>query len=272
MTQSVPTVYLLGDAILDNYYTLSNKKYDLTKELTDLNFNVRNYAIDEIKVSDIINGITPNEIYTKSRSYPYNINSDGKFYPLRSIASNIGVNKSFIPVYGTIGIKSMKDIEKPDSMVVISMGGNDIHSKIRNIILGSEYFINSVITEEFMSNYKKVIETVKHSCDKVVLISIYLPYLGVGSSYGIYTPLAINVMTKWHDFINKIGRQYNIPILDLNRTLNVGDRSHYGIDDTRVSNSSNKCIAECLSYIYSHYDGHRIYYAKDCDMSQITVE
>lgn len=270
--RSNPMICLLGDAILDNYYTLYNKEYDLKRELTDLNFNVHNYAVDDIKVADIINGIIPRELYTKSRSYPYPIDQDGKMYPLKSIASTIGVNKSFTSVYGNMGIKSIGEDIKPDSMVVISMGGNDIYSKFRNIFLGPEYFVNAIITEEFVSNYKKVIETVKRLCDKIVLISVYLPYLGNGSSYGIYTPLAKPIMDRWHLFIYSIAREYNIPLLDLNRTLNVGDRSHYGVDDTRVSNVSNKCIAECISYIYSHYDGHHIYYTPGLNVKNIIVE
>lgn len=273
IVQSKPTICLLGDAILDNYYTLSNKEYDLKRELTDLDFNVYNYAVDHVKVADIINGIVPNENFTKSRPYSYPVDQDGKFYPLKLVMSIIGGNKSFTSVYGEIkGFSSSSENTKPDSMVVISMGGNDIYSKFRNIFLGPEYFVNAIITEEFTANYKKVIETVKITCDKIVLISVYLPYLGNGSSHGIYTPLAKPIMDRWHRFIYGIARDYNIPLLDLSRTLNVGDRSHYGLDDTRVSNVSNKCIAECISYIYSHYDGHHIYYAKNCDSSNITVE
>lgn len=265
---SKPTIYLLGDAILDNYHTLSNREQDLRKDISDLGFTVHNYAVDDVKVVDVINGITPREIYTKSRSYPYPIQKDGKMYPLKYVTSIIGVNRFFTPVYAGIDTSEIR----PESMIVISIGGNDIHSKVKSVLLGFEYFINSVITPEFIANYRKVIETAKSSCHKIVLVSIYLPYLGLGSSYGVFTPFGKPVMERWHKFIHGLGREYNIPVLDLSRTLNVGERSHYGNDDTRVSNVASKCIADCIAYIYSHYQGYRVYYAPNLDATKIVAE
>ena len=265
-------IHLLGDAILDNYSRLTNPAQDLKKELTDLGFSVNNCAVDDVKVSDIIHGTVPKEQYTKSRSYPYPIHKDGKMYPLKSVLSAIGVNKSFSPVYSGVRAPSKHKESTSDNMVVISMGGNDIHSKFASIFLGAGYFINSVITPEFTLNFKKVIETIRSGCDKIVLVSIYLPYLGNGSAYGLYTPLAKPVMDNWNKFIHGIAKEYNIPVLDLSRTLNIGNRSHYGTDDTRVSNVSSKCIADCLAYIHSHYNGHHVYFCPDCDSSNIIVE
>jgi len=268
-----PKMYLIGDAILDNFYTLPNKERDLTKELTDLNFNVYNYAIDDTKVSDLLNGITPREIFIKSRSYPYSIQKDGKIYQIQSLLDSIGVVKTFTPVYGEFNIRPIGEDSKPDTMVVISMGGNDLGTGLRNIIWGPEYYINSVITSEFIANYKKVIEKVRQGCEKIVLISVYLPYLGIGSSYGLYSPLAKPIMDKWHKFIHGVAKEYNVPILDLSRTLNIGERSHYGTEDTRASNISSKCIAECLAYIYRNYpNSYRVYYAPNLDASHIVVE
>lgn len=269
---SKPTIYLLGDAILDNYYMLSNKEQDLRKEIIDLGFNVENYSADDIKVGDVINGMIPRDLYIKSRGYPYPIESNGKIYPLRLVTSGIGINRSFTPIYGGIGIRSINNKTNDDNMVVISMGGNDIYSKSTNIMFGVEYFMGTVITEDFISNYRKVIDVVRGSCDKIILVSIYLPYMGVGSSYAIFNSISTNVIEKWNNFIRNIAKQYNIPILDLSKTLNVKERSHYGTDDTRVSNISNKCMAECIAHIYSHYDGYHIYYAPNCDTTHIIKE
>jgi hypothetical protein len=267
-----PTVYLIGDAILDNFYTLANREKDLTKELTDLGFNVNNYAIDDVKVPDLINGIVPNGTFIKARKYPYPIQNDGKIYPLKSLVSSINVNKSFKPLYGGLGMQPIGASPRSDNMVVISFGGNDIHSKIKHALLGSDHFISTVLSEEFKQNVNKIIETSRSCCDKIVLVSIYLPFLGVGSSYGIYSPMTKSVIEKWHKYIYGIGKQYNIPILDLSKTLNIGERSHYGVDDARASNISNKCMADCLSYIYYNYSGYHVYSAPSCDSKNITVE
>ncbi len=79
-------------------------------------------------------------------------------------------------------------------------------------------------------------------------------------------------MEKWHDILYKIARKYNIPILNLNKTFDVSNRSHYGTIDIHPSNISNKCIAKCITYIPSHYDGYHIYYATNCDSSKIKIE
>lgn len=272
IVQTQPTIYFIGDAILDNYYNLSNKEQDLKKELSDRGFVVHNYAADHIKVSDIHNGIIVNDIQVKSRSYPYPVHSNGKMYPLKSVAALTGVNKAFSPIYESIGVQSIGATEQCDNMIVISMGGNDMYANVKNIILGPEYFVNTILTPEFITNYKKVIETAKNMCDRIVLISMYLPYLGVGSSYGLYFPITKPVMEKWNKFVHDIGREYNIPILDLMRTLDIGDRTHYGTDEARLSNLSNKCLAECLVYIYSHYHGHHTYFAPKLDYTNIVTE
>jgi len=265
-----PSIYLVGDAILDNYYTLEHRENDLKKELTNLGYTVHNYAVDHLKVTDIFNGITPDNIYTQSRSYSYPIHSNGKMFPLKSIASSMDVNKSFSPMY--LDIKPIGSSVRNKTMIVISLGGNDIYSNMKNIIFGPDYFINSVITDEFKSAYKKVIQTSKNISDQVVLLSLYLPYLGNGSSYGLYTPFATPVINKWNTFICQLAKEYNIPVLDLNRTLNTADRSHYGTDDSRISNSTNKCIAHCLSHICSNYNGYRCYYAPNINFNNIITE
>lgn len=264
---SRPTIYLVGDAILDNYYMLSDKEQDLRKEIIDLGFEVNNLATDDVKVSDIINGIIPRDIYVKSRGYPYPTQKDGKIYPLKSVTSDIGVNKSFTSVYAGIGM----DI-RPDNMVVVSMGGNDIHSNSKSIILGVDYFFNTIITPDFVANYRRIIETLLSSCDKIILVSIYLPYLGIGSSYAVFSPLARPVMDRWNKFIQSIAQEYNIPVIDLSRTLDNGNRTHYGTDEARVSNITNKCIAKCIAHIYNNYQGYHIYYAPNLNYSNIIIE
>lgn len=270
---SKPVIHLLGDGILDNFSRLTNPNQDLRKDLLDLGFSVNNCAIDDIRVADIIQGLIPNETYTKSRSYPYPVQKDGKMYPMKSVLTAIGVNKAFKPVYSAGLSAPSRDLIPPnDNMIVISMGGIDVQDKIRSILFGAESLIQAVVTPEFTRDFKRVLDIARTNCNKIVLVSIYLPFLGNGAAYGVYTPFAKPVMEKWHKFIHGIAKEYNIPVLDLSRTLNVGDRTHYGTEDTRLSNVSSHCVAACLSYIQSHYAGYKTYYAPNCDISKITVE
>jgi len=194
------------------------------------------------------------------RNYDYQIDDkDYKLYPLKLIQNNKKQSSNFNNIYNT-------DTKNNDDIAVISVGGNDINERFFNIIMGVDYFMGAVITSEFQNNYEKIIETTKLNCDKILLISMYLPYLGEGSSYGKYSNFSVAIMKKWNDFINTIAKKYNIPVLDLNKTLDNKNRSHYSkIDDTRLNNVSSKCIAKCIKYIYKHYDGYNIYYSTNCN-------
>ena len=132
------TIYFLGDAILDNFYWLSDKKKDLKEEVTSLGFDVINYAVDDTRMVDIFNGIQPKETLKKSRKYPYPIQKDGKIYPLKSLLN-------FKQICG-----------QRDDMVVISIGGIDIQSKKLNLLLGADKLINSVVTEELKTSFRKL--------------------------------------------------------------------------------------------------------------------
>lgn len=263
------TIYLLGDAILDNYYWLNNKDQDLTKEISNMGYKVYNYAADGVKVTDLINGFVPKKVYTSTRSYPYPV-INGKMYPLQILANTTGTNKSFTSTYGIMPINSGA---QSDAFTVISFGGDDVESRIGNwnMILGTDYFVRTLLTTEFTDNYKKVIDSVLSSCNKIILLSMYVPYMGPNSSYGMYSAHCVPLIKKWHDFLYDIGRKYNLPVLDLDRTLDSQNRSHYGTIDTHPSNASSKCIAKCIDYICRNYDGHHVYYCNNLNINQIVT-
>ena len=253
-------IYLIGDGILDNFKYLNNKEQDLRKEISMLGYEVYNFAKEEMKVIDVINGYLLNDKQIKSRNYPYQVDkSDNILYPLKLLS-----NDKFSSIYNNIPSNKCND-----NMAVISIGGNDVNNRFTNILLGVDYFINAILTTEFKENYESIIKSVQRNCKKIILISMYLPYLGVGSSYGKYINYSTSIMGKWNDFIYDLAKSYNIPVFDLNKTINNTDRSHYGTDDTRLSNSSSKCIAKCIKYIYNHYDGHHVYYSTNCNYSKI---
>lgn len=257
------SIYLIGDGILDNFKYLDDKASDLCKEIANLGYDVHNYAKEEMKVIDVINGYKLDDKQLKLRNYQYQIDSkDYKLYPLKLIQNNKSTVK-FSSVYNT-------DDKSNDNIAVISIGGNDVNERFFNIIMGVDYFMGAVITPEFQANYEKIIESVNISCDKILLISMYLPYLGENSSYIKYINYASLIMKKWNDFIYALAKKYNIPVLDLNKTLDNKNRTHYSsIDDTRLSNISSKCIAKCIKYIYKNYGGYHVYYSTNCNGSKI---
>ncbi len=250
------SIYLIGDGILDNFKYLDDKTSDLRQEIADLGYDVHNYAKEEMKVIDVINGYKLDDKQLKLRNYTYQIDvKDSKLYPLKLIQNSK---------------KLTSTLTFNDNLAVISIGGNDVGERFFNIVLGVDYFMGAVITPEFQTNYEKIIESINITCKKIILVSMYLPYLGEGSSYGKYSNFSVVIMKKWNDFIYSLGKKYNIPILDLNKTLDNKNRTHYStIDDTRLSNVSSKCIAKCIKYIYKHYDGYYTYFSTNCNGSKI---
>ena len=169
--------------------------------------------------------------------------------------------KPFEPLYQNDGTNS--------DMVVISAGGNDLQVDVMRILFGVEYFFNSVVSGEFISDYERIIEKSKEEGRKVVVVCMYLPYLGKGSTYGTFESLAVSIVDRWKQFVLPLAKKHNIAVLDLSRTLDSKVRENYGTSDLQTSNRTNKCIARCLEYIYANYNGFGVYFAPDCDVSNI---
>jgi hypothetical protein len=264
------TIYLIGDGILDNGQWLADPNKDLRHDITAHGYTVHSYAADDMRVRDIIDGITPNSAYRAKRAHENILDKHGKLFPLKLLTESINANKSFSATYK--GISPIAGETNNNNMVVLSMGGIDISSKVLNLVLGADFFINSVLTEAFLIDFERVIATTRSSCEKILLVSVYLPYLGPGSKYGKYSSYSKTVVGRWNKFIHSVAKKHNIPVLDLQRTFDVTDRSHYGKEETHPSNKSSKCIADCISYIYKKYDGYHVYYAPACNSGRITKD
>ncbi len=93
-------ITLVGDSILDNFYWLENKQHDLKYELEQHIFCVKNYAVDESRLDNVLYGIEPKDIYQESREYPYPVDENGIVQPLELLSN--------------------------EDMIVLSVGGNDL--------------------------------------------------------------------------------------------------------------------------------------------------
>lgn len=242
-------IILIGDSVLDNFYWLSNKTQDLKKELLDLGYSVDNNAVDESKLFDVINGTIPKQIYKDTRSYPYPINNNGKVLPLELLSSN-----------------------SSDDMVVLSIGGNDLRENLMKLMWGVDSFFDSVVTDNYIIAYKNLLVKILNKKSKLLLVCLYIPYIGPDSNYVLLNNFASQLREKWFHFMNVLAKKCNIPLLDLSRTFDCTNRKHYGATEIEPSNLSNKCIADCIDKIYNSYDGYHVYFAPNCDISQFKVE
>jgi hypothetical protein len=249
------SIYLIGDAILDNFFWLTNKSQDLKYELTQFKYNVHNYAADGTTVKGVLTQTTPDKNLVKFRSYPYHL-KEGKLHQIQELANKFNKNYGFKCIHNSLDSKAM---------IVLSIGGNDMKHKSETLFLNMDNFINSILTKEFVNNYEQII-TFSQSCtNKVVLIANYTPFIGRTAKMATYAAYAKDVIEKWNRYLDSLAKKFNIPLLDLNRTLDCLDRSHYGDLEIHCSNKSSKCIAECLDYIYRHYDGYHVYYKSKCE-------
>ena len=239
-------ITLLGDSVLDNFYWLENRSNDLKNELEMKGYIVNNFAVDESRLDDIINGIIPRDIYMSNRSYPYPI--DGyKVNPL-ALASNT----------------------KSD-VIVLSVGGNDLRANIMSLFFGVDQFINKTFTPAFVDKYENLLSMLISLSKKVILVVVYIPFLGTGSPYSLITGSQDIIYSRVRNLYYGLGRKYNIPVLDLSMTFDPFDRSHYGTTEIEPSNLSNKTISNLIDHITTYYKGYTVYYAPKCGSIVSTI-
>ena len=255
-------LYLLGDAILDNFYWLSHPEHDLTYELTQLGYQVYNCAADGIRVGNIFSGQVVAPHYRNKRKYPYPVDQEGRLRPFHQLAKATHGHSAFQSTYQD-SFSTMLNKSK-EEIAVLSLGGLDLDSNSVNIAFGKDYFMNTLLTKEFVTGYEKAITTCLAACRKVILVSVYLPYLGTGAKYSSLAGWAKPIIDGWNEFVRSQGQKHNIPVVELSRTFNPYQREHYGSEETKASNLSSKALARCLDHIARHYHGYRVYYAPEC--------
>jgi hypothetical protein len=247
----------MGDSVLDNFYWLDKKKedlaYQLTKKLQNHNSDsiCTNLALDETEVPDIMNGKIPSLVYAKERANikmkPYQVNKDGVFFPLEQLEVLFKESKT-----------------KP-THVVLSMGGNDC--RVRLNLARADSILSSLKSADFEFNYRQTVETLIKLVPNVILVLVYKP----GKTfYSLFPALEnqINILAQsLAPIIFKIARDYKLPIIDLSRTFNPDDLSHYGSTPIEPSNKSSMFICEHVDRIVSNFkfgeEESNIYYGID---------
>ena len=168
----------------------------------------------------------------------YPVEKDNKVYPLNLLKNN-------------------KDI----THVVLSIGGNDVRVEIFSCYGNTEELIKKLKTNDvFIGNYKKAVEEVLKIKPNVILVIVYRP------GPGFLLPLkSINLL--FEEFAPKMidfAREKSIPVIDLSRTFDPLDSSHYGTTPIEPSNESGMFIAELVNTVLNDYDfeygSSKVYY------------
>lgn len=234
-------VLLVGDSLVDNYKCFPNK--DLKTELTGMGYNVENLGVENCTLETLINGVVP----SSGRFYPYKTDNDGKSRPLDIIEKKTKID-----------------------CVVLSIGFNEINKNYMFLLNGTESLLKNVFTTKFKTNIVYIIKKIKEKCDKIIVITPYSPYMGQESPYNALTKYKNELYSSINDFYCSICREYNIPVLDLSRSIDLNNREHYGNSELELNDTTNNLIAKSIDAIVTKYDGHRVYFSEDFE--SLTVE
>lgn len=260
-------IVLFGDSLLDNYHSLDDQEKDLKHALETMGYSVDNYSAENCGITNVFTGVIVTENHILNRKYPYQLTS-GKLYPVDLLIDNYQ-SKSVFPSFHRFDFTGDTDKKQCD-LIVLSIGGTDFKTSSYKLLLGCDYFISSVLTEDFTKNYAKLITLLKRFCNKIIIVSPYIPFLGQGSTYGPFSGLSQNIITKWRQFIYDIAKNFDVAVLDLSKTTDPLNRSHYGTNDTYPSTILSDCMAHCISHIEHNYTGYKIFYCPNCDPLSIS--
>lgn len=243
---------LFGDSVLDNFYWLKNKKHDSTYKLTQVlkdsyheSSKCTNLALDESRTVDVINGKVPGFTYVNERKNQkmsnYLVDHSGLFKP--------------IDLY-----KEIRTIEPYPSHIILSIGGNDANFKLIDNNLNLDKTINDLLHGDFLKNYQLTIDKLLEMTKFLILVNVYLP----GPGFTLPLDDIKELYRKIFPCLYKEARKRGLPVIDLSRTFNPNDFSHYGSSPIEPSNLSCDFIVNLIVKIINKFDFNKgvshIYY------------
>ena len=126
------------------------------------------------------------------------------------------------------------------------------------------------MNKNFIQNYNKAVESVQKLVKNVILVLVYRPgpgfLLDLEQSNQLFQLLIPGLLA--------VAREKKLPVIDLSRTFNPKDKSHYGTTPIEPSNKSSMFIANLIMKVLEDFkfeeSESKIDYGTD--RSKITVE
>eukprot|EP01084_Bolivina_argentea_P301641 520440_1 len=235
-TNNPSYIILMGDSMLDNfYYQMDKKKQSMTSLLRYKYFNkamITNLAIDGSESRHVLYGIEPDTMFINSRlqysidPYPIDYDDGKRVYPL-------GILEEMITTK-LINFNLPKCYIKPT--IILSIGMCDLKTLIP-INDETAIFTQMLSFEKNINNILKELIN-KFNCN-VILLSLWEPFSEFYNLYETPRDAFIMILNIWMTKLFTIASNYNIPIIDLTRTIYTYDRSHYGESIFENSNNIN---------------------------------
>jgi hypothetical protein len=261
-------VAFVGDSVLDNFYWLKNPKNDIKQQLSSVipNATVYNFAVDESRIKNVLRSITPATHYSQARkkifkgTYDYPCEKDGKVRPLKLL-------KNTVPDY-----------------IVLSVGGNDGRIHLNKLMWSSDALIKALTEEEHLPEMmEKLVKKLIKLQKKLILVFVYKPHVDIFEEFrnqigwGLqYLPIEqiVPLRERLDDVYNYIrgvyftlAKKYQLPVIDLSRTFDCNNRSHYGSTVIEPSNFSGQKIADLIAHVIQNHDYNSrpvCYYSPEC--------
>jgi len=241
----------MGDSVLDDFYWLNDKAQDVRQQLADLTGRpVWNLAVDETETFDIRKCKAPAKNYVNARekefngSYPYPVSSDGKVYALAELD------------------KLLKD-PNPPKYVVLSVTGNDIRVRLT---MTPQQMINDLMQKKWDEEYATIVREVLERGIQLIPVICYRPGPGWYETHGLSIEQVQGLVQHLGKTFLAVAREHKLPVVDLSRTFDPKDRSHYGSTVIEPSEKSGMFIARLVKHIIDKHDWEgesKVYYGSD---------
>ncbi|CAM9130475.1 unnamed protein product [Choristocarpus tenellus] len=194
-----------------------------------------NFAVDESTVSCVLHGKRPARHYKNSRirfgMEPYPVDADGVQRPLKLLRS-----------------------AKP-SHVVLSIGGND--ARVRFLQSRDPRKIaNLMVSDGIISNLHRLIEIIQTEVTpNIILVYVYMPQYKACPILSLLPPASIlhALLVNFSKFYIEAANKYGLPLVDLSRTFDPNDRSHYGSTPIEPSNKSGQFIVDLVIKVLKEF-------------------
>jgi len=238
-------IILMGDSVLDNFYWLKDKKNDLRQQLENMlpKAIVTNVAVDETTTEDILYGKNPRLEYSKERKKvglkPYLVDKKGYVKPL-------------------ILLKKMKNNINLPTYVVLSVGGNDARILLHYLDEkdGGKKIWDEMKKDKFQEKYEKIVKELLKNDVKIILVIVYYPqnttFLGI--DFKKNRNKLKDLMENVSKFIFKVAKTNNLPVINLSKTFNPDDKTHYGSSPIEPSNKSSMFISTLIKKVVQDFD------------------
>jgi len=266
-------IILMGDSVLDDFYWLEDKKQDVRQQIADLyggQVPVTNLAVDESRSSDVLNGMRPGAVYSRARKqealdpYPVDGKRRGKVFPLQIVQRMLK--------NGEMETDVDDDAIKPT--VVLSVGGNDVRAMLHDF--SQQALMQGMAKLE--QNTERIVQKLQAMQLNVVIVICYEPFHDFAPMYGLRREQLLQVINLGATQMFSLCAKHALPVIDLSRTFDPFDRTHYGSTSIEPSNKSGQFIADLVQFTLEDFAlaadkvASKIYYGLKKSKSGITAQ